>query len=841
MMISGLGIVFAATTCRDPSLPCSGANCGGGEQGGDGGGGGEPVHYELTAPVEIVRDGDGVVHLYGETDADVFYASGYMQATDRLFQMDINRRQIYGRRAEVLGASFVADDALIRRLNVVPWGEANAQEAKQQSAEQYALVSAWAAGVNARIAEVLAGDAPMPLGFEQLGFEPEPWRPEDAFVIGKTILFENGNQLEYDLLASVIRAYKPDLYDALPFYSPIFDEFILGESEGPPASPVPDTTKNLGGWKQRPLPADAAEKLQQMQRQLAGHRPRASNNWAVAPELTESGRSMLCGDPHQPLRSPSLMWLHHMNSKDAGGRVDIVGWSFVGTPGVSLGHNDKLAWTATTNYPDVTDVWDVEVIEGKALVGGREITIETREEVIAVKDAEPTTITVEIVPGYGVLLPNDLIPLPLVDVGHRLLFNWTGYRVTHEPQGFFRFGTSQSVDDFDDAVDTMELASFNFVAASADEITYRSSPIVPDRGDPARHAPAYALLDGSDPDTLWTGELLSLDQMPHSRGGADGLIVTANNDPFGFTADGSLSNDPYYFGAYYDPGTRAGRAHQRLRELAEAGPLTVEDMQGLQMDAYSLVADEILPSLFEAWAKVPTDESLAAFRDRPELEEMVSLLQGWDRRMTSDAVEPVLFEFLMALYIRNVIGDDLGIFFEPISDNSPIYGVKFGLLAARQASSELVQGGRDLVVLTSLSDAAALLTERFGNPTAGFVWGDFHVSGFPSESIPELDGGSYRSDGAEGTVNVSEASFFSGGMPKEYHVSTGGALFRLVATFDEDGTPRIFYTMAGGSSGQPGAEHFNDLTDDWVAGNYRPLHFKRADVDAAAAESFKLE
>lgn len=835
--------MLGATTCRDPSLPCSGASCEGGGNGGggDGGGGAAPVEYELTAPVEIVRDEDGVVHLYGQTDADVFYASGYMQATDRLFQMDINRRQIYGRRAEVLGEDFVDDDALLRRLNVVPWGLENAKAAKQDNPKQYEVVTAWAAGVNARIEEVLAGDAPMPMGFEELGYEPELWRPEDAFVIGKAILFENGNQLEYDLLASVIRAYKPELYEALPFYSPIVDEFILGDGAAPTPTPAPDTTKNLGNWKQRELPDDAPEKLRAMQRLLAPHRPRASNNWAVAPELTDTGRSMVCGDPHQPLRSPSLMWLHHMNSKEAGGLIDIIGWSFVGTPGVSLGHNDKLAWTATTNYPDVTDVWDVEVIDGKALIGGEEIGIETREEVVVIKDAEPMTVTVEMVPGYGVLLPTDIVPLPIVDVGHRLLFNWTGYRVTHDPQGFFRFGTSENVDDFDAAVDTMELASFNFVAASADEITYRSSPIVPDRGDPSTHAPAFALLDGTDPSTLWTGDLLSLDRMPHSRGGADGLIVTANNDPFGFTGDGSLSNDPYYFGAYFDPGARSGRAHQRLRELAEAGPITAADMQELQMDSYSLVADEVLPVLFAAWAKVPTDEALAAFRDRPELEEMVTMLGAWDRRMTATATEPVLFEFLMNLFVHEVIADDLGIFFEPIADNSPIYGVKFGLLAAREPSGDLVQGGIDLVMLRALSDAAALLTERFGSPTTGFVWGDYHVSSFPTESIPALDGGSYQTDGAEGTVNVSEDSFFSGGMPKQYHVSSGGALFRMVATFDEDGTPRAFYTMGGGSEGEPGAPHFNDLTDDWVAGNYRPLHFKREDVDAATAEKFELE
>lgn len=825
LLVSALG-PFGA--CSDESIS-SCADCGG--------------PFRLGASVEIVRDDDGFPHIYGASDADVFYGSGYAQASDRLFQMELVRRQLYGRRAEVLGEKYADDDAFIRRLSITPWGQADAADVKKSDPERARLVEAWVAGVNARIAEVRAGDAPTPQGFTELGFEPEPWTFEDPFVISKGIVFQNGNQLEFDLLASLLYAYSPELVDALPFYSPLVDEYIEGTAEGAPylppgtASVTPPAPSPIPAA--RPLPEGGSEKLREMLRRLAPYRPGASNNWAVAPALTESGRSLLCGDPHQPLRSPSLFWVQHMSSQDAGGTLDVIGWSFVGTPGVSIGHNRRVAWTATTNYPDVTDLWDVLVVEDRATIGGVEVPIVSHEETIPVKDGEPVTITVEEIPGYGVLLPSDIVPVPLVDVGHRLLFNWTGYQVTREAQGFFGFDQAQDLDAFEASVDTMALASFNFVAATSDAISYRSSPIVPDRGDPAAHA-AYRLLDGADPTTLWTGEYLPLEQMPHAR--SDRFLVTANNDPFGFTSNGRFDDDPYYFGAYFDPGTRAGRIHQRLEELiAAGGKISITEMQALQQDTTTLLAPEVLAALDEAWAALPSDDALAEFRDRPELASLKATLGAWDQRMQRDGKGALVFEALVNLYIKRVVADDMPLFFGPVADSSPTYAIKFGLIASRDPEAKLMAEGRNYLVLAALSDTAKLFEERFGGVDADVVWSDFHATRFRSESLPIFDGGEVSTHGAEGTVNVSEAKFFDGTDVVERHVSGSGPIYRMVATFDEDGTPRAYFTMPRGNSGEPGDPHWNDLTADWVDGSYRPLRFRRDEVLAAARETVTLE
>ncbi len=841
-----LGAGALGASCTLSPLPCTGSDC---KTAGSGGGGSSP--YEPTAPVDVRRDHLGVVHVYGKTDGDALYGDGYMQATDRLFQMDLQRRHAAGRQSEVLGASTKGDDRVVRVMGIAQRGHENALAMKMAHPETYRSIEAWLAGVNTRIAEVKSGKAPMPSGFTELGYLPEEWTIDDVFAVGKLIVFGNGNQLQFDVLATAIKMFAPQLFEKLPLFEPLVNEFVLETANGPLASISPERSSST--TQHRPsahvarssrrelspsLPSDAGERLERFTALMSHFAPKASNNFAVDGRHTLSGHSLIAGDPHQGLRSPSLMWLHHINSADAGGSLDVEGWSFVGTPGVSLGHNRDIAWTATTNYPDVTDLWDVAVDDQKnAMIGGTSVPIVERIESYTVKDQGTVEIVVQEVPGYGIILPDDLIPLPLVASGHHVLFNWTGFRPTNEAHAFMKMDLATNLDEFDAAVDQFELGSFNLVAASRDEITYRSSPLVPDRGVPSAHAPSYYMLNGDDPSSFWTGLFLTGDELPHSRGIASGIIVTANNDPFGFTKDGSLENDPFYFGAYYDPGTRSKRIHDVIASTVQTKKLTETDLESLQTDTHSLVADELIPLLDASYAKVPTAPTLAAYKNRPDLDALVALLDGWDRRMERTETAPVAFEGFMYFLTRDVIADDMGIFFDPVMSEQPIYVIKYALLALRDPASKFVQGEKDPTVLKALDETSAWLTAQYGHPDSGFVWSDFHATTFSSESLASLDGGSVPTDGGEGTVNVSSANFFDKSQnPLASHRSGDGPIYRMVASFDDAGLPHAFFDMPRGNVGEPSNSHFDDLTSDWVEDRYQPLLFSNQEIEADTTE-----
>ena len=809
----------------------------------------EPPAPELSAAVEIVRDDMGVPHLFAATDSDAMFASGYMQATDRLFQMELTRRRAYGTRAEVLGEGYVDSDRTIRVMNIAHWGRVNAALMLRQDPDTYALVQAWVAGVNRRIEEVRDGEAPRPygLGEAELDLVPEPWTVADAFTVGKLILFGNAGQIEYDILATVIRDYVSSLEGRLPLLAPIRDVHTLPPEERPEG--VGMTLAPSTPPEEAPTPpAELAAGLMRLHERLAIFPRGASNNWAIDGSHTANGRPLIAGDPHQGLGSPSLMWMQHMHSAAADG-LDVVGFNFVGTPSVQLGHNAHVAWTATTTYPDYMDLWAVRQIGDEIVLGDERLPIVMRREEIRVRgEAEPRVVMLEDVPGHGVLLPADFIGDVTIGIGRRLLFGWVGFAPTHEALGFARFDRARTLEEFEAAADIMEIGAFNFVAASAEGIAYRSSPRVPIRvGAIGPGRLPYALLDGDDAGSLWSGDFLPQSMLPHSRGGARGWIATANNEPYGLVGDGSAVGDPFYFGVYFDPGTRAARIEEEITRLVAErdGGITVEDMQVLQDDSHSEFADDLVPALIEAWDARASDASLAAYRDREDLALLVELLRGWDRRMERDAAAPVVFD-AYAFYLAGlVLEDDMSVVFQPILSASSVFMLKFLSLVITgriEAADSFLQEGRTLLLVRALERAAVFVTERFGGVGPAehpYTWGDFHGTRFaPIWSEPgseRLDGGWTPTDGGDGTVNVSDSQFFSGGAAVERLESDSGAIYRLTARIASDGVPEAFVNVPRGVSGDPDSRHFDDLHTDWQAHVYRPLLFRRADLEADCA------
>lgn len=823
---------------------------------------GEPVDPDvfpgLSGAVEVRIDERGIPHIYGETDADVFYASGYQMAADRLFQMDLMRRRAYGRGSEVLGPGKIDEDKISRLFDFARWGTANAERARSEQPEAYALFIAWVAGVNRRVDEVVAGEVPLPVGFgaDEADYAPERWDNDDPFVIAKMLAFANSNSLEYEFLASVVARNTPDAYAAIEMVRPGMPTFTMPPEDLPaPGAPRPKPSKPVGraAASELPnLPMDAEAQLRRMHDALSGFHVLGSNSWAVDGRFTASGRPIIANDPHQPLQSPNVMYALHMNSADAGGDIDAAGFGFAGAPGVQLGHNRHVQWTATTGFADCMDLFSVSRTEdGKSVnVGGTTAAVTIRSEAILVKGEPATVLEVGDVDGYGVLL-GDALPFPealAVDAKRNILVNWTGFRATNEAAGFIGMGRAQDLGEWERAVDLMEVGTFNWLAADKDGISYHLHTLVPDRGDPSARPMPFTVVDGDDPANYWNDKWLPASKLPQSRAEATGFIVTANNDPFGFTADGDLGNDPWYYGAFYDPGYRAARIDKQLQALTKQGGLKVSDMQTLQTDTYSGLADQLLPVLAGVYASVPSDDALAQFRDRPDLDTLAKLLTvDWNRRMDQEEAGALAFHGFMHFLAAEVYVDDLGFTFDPIFKAAGVVGLKFTALAVTNTyagSAEVLQQGRDLLVMRALASTADWLAMEFGSVNPGmYAWGELHGSRFRNSFGGPLDGGWVPTHGGEDTVNVSGSDFFAAA-PDEVvsrFESTDGPVFRAVTQFGEDGTPEMFVNFPRGNSGDPASPHWADTLEDWRAGTYTKYPYSRAEVEAATESKYTLE
>jgi len=792
-----------------------------------------------SAPVDIVIDDMGVPHVYAANDADAFYGAGYQMATDRLYQIEMIRRRALGRVAEVLGESRLDEDTLARTFDLVRLGRADARVTRRADPERARLLRAWVAGINARIAEVRAGSVPLPFGFRasEHDFMPEPWDDDDPYIILKGANLVMDKTIEFEIAVTILQIAYPDVMAAVQLAKPAHAVFGLPAEDRPGSA-----THDERGPVRPPSGAlsedDARRVLDTLARGLALLRGSGSNNWAIDGRFTASGRPLIAGDPHLGFNSFGAPYPMHIDSRDGDGSYDVAGFAYPGTPGIALGHTREVAWTATSAFADVTDVWQVKRVPGGVQVGASVAPVVHRSEDVIVRDdgapagvGHTVTMDFEDVPGHGILLPPALLPLP---VGGPYLINWTGFQP--RPQRWFmELNRVASLDDFDAAVKRMREMMFNFVAADATGIAYRVGVDVPVRDVGPGREPWHAM-DGSDPRSLWTADRLSPDELPHSRAAARGWIATANNDPFGFTADGRFDDDPFYYGAFFDPGYRASRIEDELTRLAARGGVTLDDMRQLQLDARSTLADDLLPLLAQAHGRISSDPSLGEFAGRPELDAVIRLLAvDWDRRMVRDSRGALAFNAFLHFFASEALEPAIPAAYSFAANLEMIVVLKIAQQIARgdfPDASRFLVGGRDAVLLRAARRTADWLVERFGSVAATPMYGTMKVTKFDGAFGFDMPVFAVPTDGGEDTVQVSQQISFDEAAPRwtTSYVSVERSLF----SFGDDGVVDLWASYPVGNVADPASAETTAANDDYVNGRYRKLWFRRSDVDAHA-------
>lgn len=479
----------------------------------------------LSAEVKIRTDAYAIPHLDAATTADAFYASGYLQARDRLFQLEMMRRRVRGSRAEVLGEDYLSGDKQALAFGFTRYGCESLEATAQGNPDHLRWGLAWVTGVNDWIAKVNADPSLLPPEFVQYGFAPTPYAPEDFIAVGSAILLGFSNTLEFDLLYTLIARTVPS-YDQIPVLKAGVDRFIMADvgtagptlpvRSGPPLDPeaVANSTlfadlKAMRDWSMGP----------------------GSNNWVVDGSVTEGGTPFLANDTHSGLGSPNTMWMGHLRSPD----FEAAGFGFVGAPGIQLGHNRTLSWGATTNWADVVDVWDVGVDGDTLEFAGEKIPLTTETHTIRVKQDDGSvreeTLTVQFADGYGVIVGEELLGLPPgLLTQNALLANWVGFAPNNDLSVFLGFDTAVDLDDFVAAVDQQDAGMMNWVGATKDGIRYHAHGKVPVRSPGIQ---ANQILDGSDPATKWT-TYLDPENLPSLQGDR-AYVATANNDPWGLS------------------------------------------------------------------------------------------------------------------------------------------------------------------------------------------------------------------------------------------------------------------------------------------------------------------
>lgn len=793
----------------------------------------EPSSYAQVADVVVQRDASNIPHIYGQNDGDVFFAQGYLEGRDRLMQIDTTRRAATGRLAEVWGEGSLVSDEQARAIGFERWACPAVVALAEARPSDYALIVAFVSGFNKRVAEVQADPdlRPYGMGAGELDYTPDPLTVLDVLSIGRRITWGFSSSPEPDILYTLFKTLIPN-YTDVPTFRPVDDTFTVQDEAlpaGPTTPPAATTTATVTDPEALRAFLAQAHALRTVHGDVAG-----SNNWLVNGARTDNGKPILANDPHAGLDDPSALYLVHMDSKSAGGSFDVAGWGFAGVPGVQLGHNRDVVWGATVNFADVVDLWDVDVngTMTEADIGGVQTPIIERHEAIGVKQADGSVVDTDYVvyeiEGRGIFLGPELLSIPDELLGDgATLMNWTGFSGGLEFYQYLDLDRAADLDDFVAAVDYGEVGIHNWIGASADGIRYHVHGLVPDRGGPGRPE-AFAVMDASDPATLWTGDMLGPERFPDLDGSQD-YIVTANNDPWGQTRDNDPNNDEFYYGAFYAPGFRASRIDHELARYVAEGPVTVSQMQALQVDIHSNIAEHLLPFLVDAAAHIEDDESLAEFRGDSSLTDAVARLSAWDQRATRDSEEQALFRAFQSLAAKQVLEDDLSILFDAVEDVNPVTMDKFTYLSLVEDNSTITEGAARHDLLVALRDALAFVDGRKAElGTDTYAWSSLHNVHFGADYG---DGVYFPVDGENSSVNVSECSMLDEGELATSCNNGSGSVFRQVTSFDDAGTPVMTFNWPYG--------HVDDATA-WTEGTYETLLFDRADVDASTVSTETL-
>ena len=659
----------------------------------------------LAGNVEVIRDTWGVPHIYAQSIDDLFFAQGYVMAQDRLWQMEMWRRGIEGRMAEILGPQAVDRDRTARLMKYR--GPMDDSEWTSYHPQGKRIFTAYAAGINAFIQQNAKN---LPVEFKLTGITPDPWTAETVVLRSATT---GDASAELTLARNVVRlgaeqANKqraPDPWDDLKLpegldLASIGENVSLGGRGG----------GGRGGGGGANTPA-----ILEQYRGIVGTRGRGgdggeigepgSNNWVVSGKMSATGKPVVANDPHRTVTNPSLRYIVHLIAP---------GWNVIGAGeppfvGVAIGHNETLAWGLTIAGNDQEDLYVEEVNPASAnetrFRGAWEPMRIVREQV-PVKGAAPQTIELKFT-RHGPVLYEDAQNHRAYVLRSALLEPGTAPYL-----GGLRLSQAKTCKDFLDSAMYWKAPTENLICGDVEgNISWQASALTPNRiapkGDATRKSWVGRLPVPGTGAYEWDGFRKDL---PREFNPSRGFIATANNNihPQGFTPPvfyKTSTNVPY------------DRITRLLQLIKPDQKYTIDDHRRMQGDALSLRAASEVP-LFRGWTSA-----------NPEVEKARALIERWDGTLARDSAAAALHSAW-----RTASSTQERETTRPAAERKPMHEA-------------------------SLAKAIAQLKATQGEDWSGWRWGRMHTRAFGHPLVPGFDLPTVERPGGTGAVAADGASY----------------------------------------------------------------------------------
>lgn len=774
----------------------------------------------LQAPVEVLRDAAGVPHIYADNVHDLFMAQGYTHAQDRFYQMDVWRHTTAGRLSEMFGKATLEDDRFLRTMG---WHRVAEQEYAQLDADTRAALDAYTEGVNA----YLSGRSPMAVHdayavLALTGYSPaslEPWTPADSLAWAKAMSWDLGTNARDELqrvrLAKAIGAERAA------------DLMLDPTADVPVILPEPMFDASGPGLPRAVQSGGTGEGI-------------GSNNWVLGGSRTTTGSPILANDPHLGIQMPSIWYLNglHCRQLSAACPYDVTGYSFAGDPGVIIGHNQRIAWGVTNNYPDVQDLFIERFDPADPLrveVNGAFEPLTTRDEVIQIKGGTSETITVrtsrngpliEAVwgPARKAFEEQAQVGDVTLGTGYGLAMRWTALEPGRLFQAVLKLNRASNWDEFRNALRDWTVPSQNVIYADVDgNIGYQMPGMVPQRrgGDGSQPVPGWV------DDYQWEG-YLPFEALPYTFNPSQGYVATANQPVL------SPADAGHFVGAGFDQGYRAAR----INAMIQAKPaLSPDDVAAIQGDNYNASAAALVPALT---ALTFDDARLTAAQES---------LRTWDYQMHMDSQPAAIYIAVYNAVLTDIFRPGVPEDYWP-RGSSASFSALIKILAD-PANAWWGPAGRDAALEKAFAEGYADLEQRLGADADVWRYGALHTSTFreatvggsgiaPIEAL--FNRGPFSTSGWGAIVNATSGNLSCYGRSEDPcenpYAVTNVPSMRMILDVTNWDTGRMIHTT--GQSGHPLSSHYIDMADPWRLIQFNAAPFSRPAVEAATVETLRL-
>lgn len=727
----------------------------------------------LQQPVSVAIDVSGVPHLFATNEADLYLAQGYVMASQRLFQMDLSSRATSGHLAELVGARGLDRDRYFVRFGMRA-STTNTLRAYLENPQTALMIDSFVKGINAYI-ETLSE---LPVEYQLLGRRPQPFDASRVVDMAKALTFSlSGRSADLEMSHLQQQLGTEKVLDLFPeFFPEEFSDYIISARWGHHERDKEDANQfkfqtHLRHFLEIPKPAKG----------------NGSNNWAIGPEKSKTGHSILANDTHLGLSLPNIWFENQLTCPG----FNVYGVSLVDVPGIINGFTAKTAWGPTNGTTDALDYYEVEFTGPDSTeykVGSTTVKADLSVEKINRADGPSEDVTV-VKTKWGPVVYREGI--------YGLVANWTGHRSGNELAALRKLYDGRDLKGCLEAFKDWRVPIQNFVCADADHIGIIHAGFIPRRA-----IGEGRFIEPAGQSTYALSEAIPEGDRPLQIDPPEGFVRSANERVMG-------PSYPYAMGWDYEEPFRGRTIRQRL---AAQGKFSGEDMMALQNDDSDPLAEMTLTMLLKSL----NSDGLTALQKT-----WVERLGKWDRHASYDRAEPTLFRTWYYELKDSVFKKWLDL---PENKNFSIHHARFGWFLQRlykdsEDSDAQWLDGRTLAqtVTSAFTGAWQKLEREKGLDPARWIWKDQIRTHLPHVAkIPGLGSEVLNFSGAAESVRGNNG----------WH----GAVYKFVIELGPD--LKAWMQVPGGASGDPFSPKFERDVESWSRGEMRKVEFYSDLTDA---------